>query len=96
MKVGDKVKLTRKHYKEYYSNLDYLYDINKVNGKVNENGVRDIVEAVIACRGIGTIININSEGDPSILFVDTLGSKKYRYVAYFERKQVRVNRNKKE
>ncbi len=88
LKVGDKVKMTKRGFK-FYGNTHTLFDVNQVDGKMEYRHFESALCEAKSIHGIGTVKRVNDEGSPYILWENSLDGINYFYTHYFEIKDVR-------
>ena len=88
LKVGDKVKMTKRGFK-YYANLDNAFDSHNVGGLLNHKHFTSAVCQQFAIRGIGTVLLFSDNGYPEVRWENSDGIIKFHYTHYFDLRDVR-------
>lgn len=88
MKIGDKVKMTRRGFR-FYSDLDNAFELSSVSSKMNSEDFNRCVCELFAVNGVGTIKRFNEQGDPYIRWEFSLNGMYYFHEHYYEEKDIR-------
>jgi hypothetical protein len=88
LKIGDKVKMTKRGFK-FYGNTFILFDVSQVGGKMEYKHFEAALCESKAIHGVGTVKRFNHEGEPYVLWENSLDGINYFYTHYFEIKDIR-------
>jgi hypothetical protein len=88
LKIGDKVKMTKRGFK-FYGNTNITFTMNSIGGKMEYKHFESALCEAKAIHGIGTIKKFNDSGDAHIRWENSLDGINYFYTHYFEIKDVR-------
>lgn len=88
LKIGDKVKMTKRGFK-FYANVDISFETNSVGGSMDEQRFTSAVCEQFAIHGVGTIKQFTDEGTPYIRWDFSINGMKYHYHHYFDKRDIK-------
>ena len=88
LKIGDKVKMTKRGFK-FYGNVNIAFDMMSVGGVMDSEHFTHAICSQFAIHGIGTVNKLNVNGTPLIRWDFSINGMKYHYSDYFEINDIR-------
>lgn len=88
LKIGDKVKMTKKGFK-FYSNIDVAFDSHSVARIMAARHFTSAACELFAIHGVGTVQRFSTEGCAYIRWEYRLDGIKYHYTHYFALENVK-------